>query len=81
MSAMLSFLPMLIERSEMLKIAIQRILDEEKPAPQPAPQPAQKTDQAGTISVVILDGQDWHNGATAPRIGDYRRQAGKAGGP
>ena len=77
MSAMLSFLPMLIERSEMLKITIQRILEEEKPVSQPA----QKIDQTSTISVVILDGQDWHNGATAPRIGDYRRQAGKAGGP
>lgn len=77
MSAMLSFLPMLIERSEMLKAAIQRILEEQK---QDLPT-SQTTKQQGAIRVIILDAQDWHNGATAPRIGDFLRQAGKAGGP
>jgi hypothetical protein len=76
MSTMLSFLPMLIERSEMLKSAIQRIL-EEKPVLPTSEIKAHET----TIRVIILDGQEWHRGATAPRISDFRRHAGKAGGP
>ena len=33
------------------------------------------------IRVVVLDRQDWHKGATAPRLSESRAQAGRAGGP
>ena len=76
MSGMLSFLPILLERAEMLKHAVRSFQDRDK-LPTSAPRKNEYT-----IRVVIMDGQEWHNGATAPRIADFLRpHAGKAGGP
>jgi hypothetical protein len=76
MSVMFSFLPMLLERSEILKHAIRHFQDRDK-----LPVSAPRMNECA-IRVVIMDGQEWHNGATAPRIADFLRpHAGKAGGP
>lgn len=82
MSAMLSFLPFLVERAEMLRIAIAQ-----KTAQEALPKTMQTGKNDCTVSVIVMDGQDWHIGATAPRLGTIRvpaqsrTQAGSCGGP
>lgn len=76
MSGILSFLPFLLERTELLKYAIRHFQDHDT-LPVAAPHKNEYT-----IRIVVMDGQEWHNGATAPRIADFLRpHAGKAGGP
>ncbi len=77
MSGMLSFLPILLERSEILKFAILRFQDRDT-----LPTSVQREKNECAIRVVVMDVQEWHRGATAPRIADFLRpHAGKAGGP
>ena len=75
---MLSFIPYLVDRSARIHAAVGRLTTELLPKQEPL-KPIKLSNSTAKIHVVILDGHDWHLGATAPRLTLPRAYAGSCG--
>jgi hypothetical protein len=78
MSGLMNFLPAILENSALLQYAATHLRRLSRDTLPKHVVEQRHTDLA--IQVVILDGPEWHLGATAPRI-SLPAYAGKAGDP